>query len=150
MTTSTISTPQPPACRYHEGGYECGHPSAHGCDGRDGARYGCRHYTAFINLTPHLVHLVNGDNKLVAEFPADEAGPARLKAETVPFPGTIFSRTVYGQPTGLPEPTPGIWLIVSQIVFSALPERKDLCVPAEVVRDATGAIIGCRSFGIRA
>ena len=58
-------------------------------------------------------------------------------------------RTVYVEPTGLPEPEAGTWFIVSQIVFNALPGRDDLCVPAEVVRDADGNIIGCRSFGVR-
>jgi hypothetical protein len=43
---------------------------------------------------------------------------------------------------------PVIFYLVSQPVKSALPSRKDLLVPAEVVRDEKGNIIGCRSFGI--
>ena len=38
--------------------------------------------------------------------------------------------------------------IVSQLVKSALPNRSDLLVPAEMVRDEKGAILGCRSLGL--
>ena len=37
--------------------------------------------------------------------------------------------------------------IVSQLVKSALPNRSDLLVPAEMVRDEKGAILGCKSLG---
>jgi hypothetical protein len=40
------------------------------------------------------------------------------------------------------------YYIVSQLVKSALPNRCDLLVPAEVQRDEKGNIIGCRSLGI--
>ena len=43
---------------------------------------------------------------------------------------------------------PAIYYIVSQLVKTANSDRKDLLVPAEVVRDNNGSIIGCRSFGI--
>ena len=42
---------------------------------------------------------------------------------------------------------PLVYYIVSQIVKSALPNRADLLVPAEVVRDNAGNIIGCKSLG---
>ena len=38
--------------------------------------------------------------------------------------------------------------IVSQLVKSALPNRSDLLVPAEMVRDEKGVILGCKSLGI--
>jgi hypothetical protein len=69
------------------------------------------------------------------------------------------SRTVFGEPLGLPDEDssgdrhPGYafyydtYYIVSQLVKNALPHRKDLLVPAEVVRDEKGNILGCRSLG---
>lgn len=57
------------------------------------------------------------------------------------------TRTVFGRPVGLPEPKTDVWLIVSQLVKSALPDRTDLLVPTDIVRDANGSIIGCRSLG---
>lgn len=47
-------------------------------------------------------------------------------------------------PTGIED----TYYLVSQLVKSALPSRKDLLAPDEVVRDEKGNIIGCRSFGI--
>jgi hypothetical protein len=40
------------------------------------------------------------------------------------------------------------YFIVSQLIKSAFPDRHDLLVPAEVVRDSDGNIIGCKSLGI--
>jgi hypothetical protein len=62
--------------------------------------------------------------------------------------GTIpTTRTVFGSPEGLPTQEAGTYYIVSQLVKSALPSRDDLLVPSEVVRDGSGNIIGCKSFG---
>jgi hypothetical protein len=45
-------------------------------------------------------------------------------------------------------PTPNTYYIVSQIIKNALPHRDDLLVPADVVRDDRGNIIGCKSLGV--
>jgi hypothetical protein len=47
----------------------------------------------------------------------------------------------------LPEENPKTIIIVSLLVKSALPHRKDLVVPAELVRNDNGTIIGCKSLG---
>lgn len=103
-----------------------------------------------INMTPHSVHIVNGDNTVIKEYPAS-GNQIRLKAETIivgNIEGVPLSQTVFGEPVGLPEQSEGVYYIVSQLVKSALPFRKDLLVPAEVVRDAKGVIIGCKSLGV--
>jgi len=104
---------------------------------------------AIINMTPHPVVVVTGDDGLkVARF--ESAGQIRLAACTEPagdIEGIPTSRTRFGEPVGLPAFEAGTWYIVSQLVKSALPARTDLLVPAEVVRDANGNIIGCRSLG---
>ena len=61
--------------------------------------------------------------------------------------GIRTSYTVFGEPEGLPDFKDGVFYVVSQLVKSALPNRKDLLVPAEVVRDEKGQIIGCKSLG---
>lgn len=101
------------------------------------------------NLTPHPINIIGPAGELVATI-APESAPARLAAKTVPadpINGIATSKTVFGEPEGLPSVTDGTWLVVSQIIKSALPGRQDLLVPAEVVRDKSGAIIGCRSLG---
>ena len=61
--------------------------------------------------------------------------------------GITISRTTYGEAVDLPEEDPDTLLIVSVLVKSALPERHDLVVPVELVRDDEGHIVGCRSLG---
>ena len=58
-----------------------------------------------------------------------------------------FTRTKYGS-TDLPEQEENTYFIVSQIVKNAFPERKDLVVPAGIIRDEKGNIIGCKSLGV--
>jgi len=107
-----------------------------------------------INMTPHPVHIVDSDNNIVCTFPKGDT-QIRLEAKTVPL-GILtddkfavpLTYTEFGEAVGLPEYQPGTFYIVSQIVKSALPNRSDLFVPAEVVRDAAGNIIGCKSLGI--
>jgi len=105
--------------------------------------------TAIKNMTPHPITIVAEDGTVVRGIASD--GLVRLKATTVrdgEVDGIPVSRTVFGQQEGLPEAEDGVYYIVSQLVKTALPERKDLLVPAEVVRDAQGNILGCRSLGI--
>ncbi len=123
--------------------------------------------TKIVNLTPHPIHIVDGENNVVRTFQPE--GLVRLKALTVPcgdVDGIPLTFTKFGEPEGLPElkcfspeeleeefdnlvggNVPSVHYIVSQLVKSALPDREDLLVPAEVVRDATGNIVGCKSLG---
>lgn len=102
------------------------------------------------NLTPHPIHVVDAQGNVLKTFQSD--GLVRLKASTVhagfTVDGVPVTQTEFGAPEGLPQAEEGTFFIVSQLVKSALPARNDLLVPADVVRDANGAIIGCRSFGI--
>lgn len=102
-----------------------------------------------INTTPHDVHLINETNQIVATFPKSNI-QIRLTTETVPAEpiGDIpTTKTVFGEADGLPTFNEATYYVVSQLVKNALPQRTDLLVPAEVVRDGAGVIIGCRSFG---
>ena len=103
-----------------------------------------------INKTPHAVNIISPDGTTARVYERDVI-PIRLKqsvVEDAPLPdGTPTTRTVYGEPEGLPEYREGVFYIVSQLVKNALPNRSDLLVPAEVVRDSEGNIIGCFSLG---
>lgn len=102
------------------------------------------------NLTPHPIHVVDTEGNVVKTFESE--GLVRLKTSTVDaglvVDGIPVTQTQFGEPEGLPQVEEGTFLIVSQLVKSALSHRKDLLVPAEVVRDSKGVIVGCRSFGI--
>ena len=101
------------------------------------------------NFTPHPINIC--DNAGVVIRTIQSEGLVRLKAETVSageIDGVPTSKTVFGKAEGLPEFEKGVFYIVSQLVKSALPQRNDLLVPAEVVRDDKGNIIGCKSLGL--
>lgn len=103
-----------------------------------------------VNCTPHAVTIVDAEGKVLRAIESN-GKPIRLKSETVrdgEVDGIPLSRTVFGEPENLPEPEKGTFYIVSQIVKNACPERKDLVVPAEVLRDEKGIILGCQSLGI--
>ena len=103
-----------------------------------------------LNKTPHPVHIVDVDNKIIKTYPKDEK-QIRLAVKVIPsdplFDGTPTTITEFGKPEGLPPFNEKIFYIVSQMVKDALPDRKDLLVPAEVIRDKQGNIIGCKSLG---
>ncbi len=105
--------------------------------------------TKILNLTPHPITICDGNGVKIREIPS--SGLVRLKAVTVPagaVNGIPVTKTEFGQAEGLPDFQEGTYYIVSQLVKTALPGREDLLVPAEVVRDASGVIIGCKSLGI--
>lgn len=103
-----------------------------------------------LNFTPHPIHVLDGENNLVRTIKS--SGLIRLKASTVDaeleVDGVKITTTKFGEPEGLPDFKSDVFYIVSQLVKSALPNRPDLLVPAEVQRDEKGNIIGCRSLGI--
>ena len=103
-----------------------------------------------LNKTPHSVNIVNEKNQVIKVYERGES-LIRLAVKTVKdeplFDGTPTSRTEFGKPEGLPDFKEDTFYIVSQLVKNALPDRKDLLVPAEVVRDDEGNIIGCKSLG---
>lgn len=103
-----------------------------------------------LNYTPHPIHVVGEDNQVIKTI--ESTGLIRLKASTVDagfeVNGVKITTTDFGEPEGLPEFEEGVFYIVSQLVKSALPQRRDLLVPAEVVRDDKGNILGCKSLGV--
>lgn len=101
------------------------------------------------NFTPHPVNVCDEAGRVIRVFQPE--GIVRLKAVTVTageIDGIPLTKTEFGQPEGLPEFQEGTLYVVSQLVKTALPSRSDLIVPAEVVRDEKGNIVGCKSFGI--
>ncbi len=112
-----------------------------------------------INLTPHSINFVwepvnpngtgSGFYEELASIPAS-GKLARVSAKTVvtgEINGIPVTSTVYGEVEGLPEPADDTIYVVSQLVASRVPDRQDVFIPNESVRDAHGRIIGCKSLG---
>lgn len=108
-----------------------------------------------VNLTPHTVRIVDGDNNVIAAIPSSGVARADQQdtpADSVEFDGASIPcvRTVFGG-VELPEPTEGVAYIVSNITVQAAKAvgrtTGDLLFPSGVpVRDADGQIIGVRAL----
>lgn len=102
-----------------------------------------------INKTPHEITILGDNNEVVEIIPASNGQEWRLD-ETTTIKGRIngkrISKTVY-RCSQLPEPQEGVWYIVSALFKLHYPERTDLLVPTEVVRDGS-RILGCKSLGV--
>src|SRR5690606_15491505 len=94
----------------------------------------------FINLTPHAINFVGGP----VIPPSGEVARVKVTRELVGRVGGVDAYCpVFGAPEGVPEPQPGIILIVSSLVrthpdFSG---RSDIASPGELVRDEEGKVI---------
>jgi hypothetical protein len=105
--------------------------------------------TTIINKTPHAVNILDANNDILTTF-AKSDNPIRLSVVTVddiPIGIIPISKTEFGKVENLDEFKENVYYIVSQLVKSALPNRTDLLVPSQVVRDENGNIIGCKSLG---
>lgn len=102
------------------------------------------------NCTPHPIDIWDAESSRVLRTVPRSDIVIRLK-ETNEYIGEAegipICRTTYGEPLDLPGQEPGTLLIVSVLVKNALPDRNDLVVPVNLVRDDEGHIIGCRSLG---
>lgn len=100
-----------------------------------------------VNCTPHAITLFpeNGD-----AFVIEKSGLIARLSQTTKVVGEIngvnITETQFGENVDLPAPKEGVFIIVSRIVLAANPDRKDLLVPNELVRDENGQILGCKSL----
>lgn len=111
-----------------------------------------------INLTPHAINFVDGEGRPIATIePSGQL--ARVTSKTIvigEINGIPVTTTEYEEIEGLPAPLRkddprrlhgGVGYIVSSLVASRCPERDDVFIPNESVRDSQGCIVGCRSLG---
>jgi hypothetical protein len=102
-----------------------------------------------VNLTPHALNLM----------PAGPAGPVvtippsgqvarcavdRVQVDTVTVDGITVpvNQTQFGLVSDLPDPQPDTIFVVSALVAQAVPERQDVFIVDDTVRDGQGRIIG--------
>ena len=101
------------------------------------------------NLTPHEVKIYKLNGTTPDLDVVIEAGEAvtRVSCEYIKVDkkveGIDLYRPVFGEVTGLPEYSEGTYLLVSAMVREALPFRKDLVSPGQLLRDDDGNVIGC-------
>lgn len=106
----------------------------------------------FINLTPHPIQIWDSEKNVIVYPVANPA--ARCKEECnltnlIEDESGNFIRVgdlSYSYVYHLPEPQEDTFYIVSVLVAQACPDRDDLLVPYDLVRNENGSIMGCRSL----
>lgn len=102
----------------------------------------------FINLTPHNITVIQGEEKRTIEASGDIA---RISVETKivgELDGIPVSTQSYGEIEGLPAPQADTIYIVSGLVRSAVKGRPDVVAPntGAAIRNEKGHIIGVPGF----
>lgn len=104
---------------------------------------------ALMNLTPHTLNLLAGGGVAIppsgtvarCDVTRHQLGVLLVDGTEVPI-----NHTKFGVVTGLPDPRPGVYYIVSSLVAQAVPERADVLVVDDAVRDEAGRVIGARGL----
>ena len=104
-----------------------------------------------VNLTPHTINFVGQDNAIIATIPSSGVARATQRREivdTIVVDGISLpiARCTYGDVQGLPDPEADTIYIVSAITAQAVPERDDVFIVDDSVRDENGRIIGVRGL----
>lgn len=105
-----------------------------------------------VNLTPHPVNILTEDGEIIVPPAGTVArcqqyreiiGHIEVNGKQIPI-----TRTRFGQVEGLPDPQPDTLYIVSALVAQACPDRRDLVIPDDTIRDAEGRIVGCKALAV--
>lgn len=101
-----------------------------------------------VNLTPHTINFLDGDNNPV--LTVEPSGVIARARQTRTPCGTVagipVNRCAYGTVQGLPEPAKETIYVVSSITAQACPEREDVYIVDNSVRNEDGRIIGVRAL----
>lgn len=102
------------------------------------------------NLTPHEIKILVGEKEIVlaasssparVEMTREKVGEVELNGVKIPV-----NQAKLGKVVNLPEPTDNVIYIVSRQVAEACPQRQDLLIVDETVRDEKSRIIGAKSL----
>jgi len=108
-----------------------------------------------VNLTPHALNLMPAGptGPVVTIPPSGQVARCvvdRVQVDTVTVTvdgiSVPVNRTQFGAVTSLPDPQPDTIFIVSSVVAQAVPDRQDVFIVDDAVRDEQGRIIGCRAL----
>jgi len=106
-----------------------------------------------VNLTPHPLNLMpeGPEGPVVTIPPSGQVARCtvdRVQVDTVTVDGISVpvNQTRFGKVENLPEPQEGTIFIVSALTAQAVPEREDVFITDDAVRDEQGRIIGARAL----
>ena len=106
-----------------------------------------------INLTPHAITLMpkGPDGPSVTIPPSGQVARCavdRVQVDTVTVDGITVpvNQTRFGEVSDLPDPRPDTIYVVSALVAQAVPDRQDVFIVDDAVRDDQGRIIGAKAL----
>lgn len=104
-----------------------------------------------VNLTPHVITLITekGEIKIQPSGTIARVAVTREKIGEVTVSNNIIIpvyKNKFGSVENLPDPQPDTLYIVSSLVAQAVPDRKDVVIPDDSVRDSEGRIIGAKAL----
>ena len=106
-----------------------------------------------VNLTPHALNLMpSGPTGPVVTIPPSgqvaRCAVDRVQVDTVTVDGISVpvNQTWFGEVSDLPDPQPDTIYVVSALAAQAVPDRPDVFIVDDAVRDDQGRIIGARAL----
>ena len=106
---------------------------------------------AIFNLTPHKVNIVDEEGNVIKTFESE--GVVRAAQEDIEIgmlEGVPIIESTFGKPFDLPEPSWGVYYIVSALTAKAASlsgrTTEDLLLTGKTVRNDEGQIIGCQAL----
>ena len=94
-----------------------------------------------VNLTPHSINFLDESSRPILVARAKQT---RTLCGTIA--GIPVNQCAYGTVQGLPEPAEETIYVVSAITAQACPEREDVYIVDDSVRDSNGRVIGVRAL----
>ncbi len=106
-----------------------------------------------VNLTPHVLNFMpqGPDGPVVTIPPSGQVARCavnRVQVDTITVNGITVpvNQTQFGEVSDLPDPQPDTIYVVSALVAQAVPDRQDVFIVDDTVRDEQGRIIGARAL----
>lgn len=106
-----------------------------------------------VNLTPHALNLMPAgpDGPVVTIPPSGQVARCavtRVQVDTITVDGVTvpINKTQFGAVSDLPDPQPSTVYVVSALVAQAVPDRQDVLIVDDAVRDDQGRIIGAKAL----
>lgn len=106
-----------------------------------------------VNLTPHALNFMpqGPDGPVVTIPPSGQVARCvvnRVQVDTVTVNGITVpvNQTRFGEVSNLPDTRPNTIYVVSALVAKAVPDRQDVFIVDDAVRDDQGCIIGARAL----
>lgn len=104
-----------------------------------------------VNLTPHAINFIGENGEIMLTVESSGVARAAQTRKTIGYAGMgdfkiPINHSKYGEVENLPDPQNGVIYIVSALTAQAVPNRSDVFITDDAVRDESGRVIGCKAI----